>query len=142
MSHFLTLVLVGAGEPDVARRVDELLGPYFHPDGYGSPDPNTKCDGYVIGGRFDGQIYGAPPEYNLTPREFQKRYGLNVIRDADNIRPAREVPVTLTPYAVVTPAGRWHDREGTNDADWLQKVTRLLRAEHPDSLAVAVDCHC
>ena len=33
MSHFLTFVLVGRGEADVARRVRELMGPYFAPEG-------------------------------------------------------------------------------------------------------------
>lgn len=142
MSHFLTFVLVPPGEPDAARRAREMLLPYFAPDGPYSPEnPSAKCDGFVVGGRFDGQLYGAEPEYNLTPAEFQKRYGLDVLRDEQNVRAASEVPDGVTPYAVVTPGGEWLDCERRDAAVWEAEVRRLLRL-HADCVVVAVDCHC
>lgn len=142
MSHFLTFVLVGSGEADVAGQVRKLMGPYFAPDGvYTSGAARAKCDGYVIGGRYDRQLFGADPEYNLTPAEFQERYGLDVLRDENNIRPASEVPVGLVPYAVVTPEGAWLDCERKGAAVWAAEVRGLLR-RYADWMVVAVDCHC
>lgn len=142
MSHFLTFVLVGRGEADVPGRVRELMGPYFAADGVYSPEnPRAKCDGYVIGGRYDGQLFGAAPSYNLTPAEFRERYGLDVLRDEDNVRAAPEVPEGLVPYAVVTPEGAWLDCERKGAAVWAAEAKGLLR-RYADCLVVAVDCHC
>ena len=142
MSHFLTFVLVGRGEAEVARRVRELMGPYFAPEGvYAEGGARAKCDGYVIGGRYDGQLFGAEPEYNLTPAEFQARYGLDVLKDEENVRAAPEVPEGLVPYAVVTPEGAWLDCERKRPAAWAAEVGGLLR-RYADCLVVAVDCHC
>ena len=142
MSHFLTFVLVPPDEADAARRAHELLAPYFAPDGVYAPgDASGKFDGFVIGGRFDGQLYGAEPMYNLTPSEFQSRYGLDVLRDEQNMREASEAPAALVPYAVVTPGGEWLDCEGKTDARWKSEVRELLRL-HAGCVVVAVDCHC
>jgi hypothetical protein len=142
MSHFLTFVIVGAEEPNAVRRAHELLAPYFAPDGPGDPaNPSAKFDGCVVGGRFDGQLYGAEPMYNLTPAEFQRRYGLDVLRDDDNVRVTSEAPPGLTPYAIITPEGEWLDCEDKDAAGWKAKVRELLRL-HADCLVVAVDCHC
>jgi len=142
LSHFLTFVFVGPGEADVARRVCELMRTFFAPEGaYSSGDTRAKCDGYVIGGRYDGQLFGAGPEYGLTPAEFQGRYGLDVLKDENNIRPASEVPEGLIPYAVVTPEGAWLDCERKGAARWAAEVKGRLRL-YADCLVVAVDCHC
>ncbi len=142
VSHFLTFVLIGRGEADVAGRVRELMRPHFAPDGVYSPGGSlAKCDGYVIGGRYDGQLFGAEPEYNLTPKEFQGRYGLDVLKDEDNVRAAAQVPGALIPYAVVTPGGAWLDCEKKGAAVWASEVKELLR-RYADCVVVAVDCHC
>lgn len=142
MSHFLTFVLVAREDADVERKVRELMGLYFAPDGvYSSGGARAKCDGYVIGGRYDGQLYGAESEYNLTPAEFQERYGLDVLRDEENIRPASEVPEGLVPYAVVTPEGAWLDCERKGAAAWAAEVRSLL-SRYANCVVVAVDCHC
>jgi hypothetical protein len=142
VSHFLAFVFVSREYGDVARRVRELMGPYFAPDGvYSSGEPRAKCDGYVIGGRYDGQLYGAKPEYGLTPGEFQERYGLDVLKDEENVRAASEVPEGLVPYAVVTPEGVWLDCEKKGARRWEEEVGALLR-RHANCLVVAVDCHC
>ena len=142
MSHFLTFVFVGRGEADVAGRVRELMGPYFAPEGvYESGDPRAKCDGYVTGGRYDGQLFGAEPAYDLTPAEFQERYGLDVLKDENNIRPASEVPAGFVPYAVVTPEGARLDCGRKRAAVWAAEVHGLLR-RYADWMVVAADCHC
>ena len=142
MSHFLTFVIVEAEATDAARRAHELLAPFFASDGlYSGENPRAKFDGCVIGGRFDGQLFGAEPSYNLTPAEFQRRYGLDVLRDEENMRAASEVPDGLTPYAVVTPAGEWLDCEKKDAARWRAEVRELLRL-YARCVVVAVDCHC
>ena len=84
------------------------------------------------------RIFGVG-HHNLTPPEFEKRYGLDVIRIEDNVRPARDVPRKLIPYAVVTAQGEWFE---CNDyEDWPARVEQLLQ-EHEQYLVVAVDCHC
>ena len=142
MSHFLTFVFVDGGETDVAARVRELMGPYFAADGVYSPEnPRAKCDGYVIGGRYDGQLFGAEPEYNLTPKEFQERYGLDVLQDENNARAASEVPEGLIPYAVVTPEGAWLECGKKGASAWAAEVRGLVR-RYANCVVVAVDCHC
>jgi hypothetical protein len=141
VSHFLTFVIVDRDEADAARRAYELLNPYFAPDLYSAENTSAKFDGCVVGGRFDGQLFDAEPEYNLTPAEFQRRYGLDVLRDEENVRVAAEVQAGLTPYALVTPAGEWLDCENKDAAGWKAEVRELLRL-HADCLVVAVDCHC
>lgn len=142
MSHFLAFVIVGREETDVEGKAHDLLDPYFDSSGIGiSGNPLAKCDGFSIGGRYDGQIFGALPMYNLSPGEYQQRYGLDVVKPASNIRPASAVPKTLIPYAIVTPEGEWYDCEHKDRADWKAEAARLLE-RYADYLVVAVDCHC
>lgn len=140
MSHFLTFVFVSPDETNIERRVNELVDPYFdHEEREVTNEDQIKCDGFVIGGRYDREIFGVEPMYNLTPPEFEKRYGLDVIRIEDNVRPAPEVPRKLVPYAIVTPRGEWFE---CNDYDdWPAKVEELLQ-QYSQQLVVAVDCHC
>jgi hypothetical protein len=140
MSHFLTFVIVSPGEANIEQRINLLVDPYFdNEEREQTADDQIKCDGFVIGGRYDQEIFGVEPTHNLTPPEFEKRYGLDVIRIEDNVRPARDVPRKLIPYAIVTPKGEWFER---NDyEDWPAKVEQLLQ-EHDQYLVVAVDCHC
>ena len=140
MSHFLTFVFVSPGEANIEQRVNQLVDPYFdNEEREQTADDQIKCDGFVIGGRYDQEIFGVEPRHNLTPPEFEKRYGLDVIRIEDNVRPAPDVPRKLIPYAIVTPQGEWFE---CNDyEDWPVRVEQLLK-EHHDYLVVAVDCHC
>ena len=139
MSHFLAFVFVSPDETNIEHRVNELVDPYFdHEEREVTNEDQIKCDGFVIGGRYDREIFGVEPMFNLTPPEFEKRYGLDVIRIEDNVRPATEVPRKLVPYAIVTPLGEWFE---CNDYDdWPGKVEELLE-EHHQYLVVAVDCH-
>ena len=140
MSHFLTFVFVSPDEVNIEQRVNALVDPYFdHEDREPTDEDQIKCDGFVIGGRYDREIFGVAPMHNLTPPEFEKRYGLDVIRIEDNVRPAPEVPRTLVPDAIVTPAGEWF--EGDDYDNWPAKVEELLQT-HNRYLVVAVDCHC
>jgi hypothetical protein len=142
MSHFLTFVFVEPQEDDHARRAEELMTPYFHAGGaYNSGNPMTKCDGFFIGGRYDQEIFGVEPMYNLTPDQFEERYGFDVVKAKNNIRLAPEVPRQLIPYAIVRPDGSWLDCERKAKAEWASEVGEVLQ-RYGEHYVVAVDCHC
>lgn len=140
MSHFLTLVLVGCAEPDPARKSHELMMPYFEAD-EDNPSAQAKCDGFVIGGRYDGIIWGKEQHYNLSPTEFQKRYGFDVVKTENNICPISGLVDDLVAYAIITPDGKWYDREDKTDEEWLQEFQQMLK-QYQDCVVVAIDCHC
>ncbi|MEU4223437.1 hypothetical protein AB0F17_04010 [Nonomuraea sp. NPDC026600] len=146
MSHFLALVLVDPADPNPIDRAQQLMTPFWARDPFdeetGQESPNVKCDGFTVGGRYDGVIWGQEPEYSLSPDAFQRRYGFDVVRPENNMRPASQVvldPYTL-PHAVVTPDGRWLSSEGKPIRAWRDELVSLLD-EHGDRLAVAIDCH-
>jgi hypothetical protein len=142
MSHFLTFVIINREEADVAQKAHELLYTYFAGDLADIlTNPKLKYDGFIIGGRYDQQIFGAAPMYNLSPDEFEKRYGMDVVKAENNIRPASEVPKELVPYAIVTPQGEWFDCENKDRESWRSEAEELLKI-YDDCLVVAVDCHC
>jgi len=141
MSHFLTFVIVSREEADVEQKAHELLYPYFDREIYASSKANVKCDGFIIGGCYDQEIFGVEPMYNLTPADFEQRYGMDVVRAADNIRPASEVPKELVPYAVVTPEGEWFDCEKKDKESWRVEAEEFLQ-RYANYLVVPVDCHC
>ncbi len=144
MSHTLALVLVPAGEPDPAARATALMERYWISDLADKYDhnPEAKCDGFTIGGRYDGIIWGKEQNYNLTPAEFQERYGFDVVTDDDNIRLVGQlVPVEqLRVGAIVTPDGAWHGWTRKTGDTWDDTARELL-AQHGDCLAVAFDLH-
>ncbi|WP_214417006.1 hypothetical protein [Sphaerisporangium fuscum] len=145
MAHFLALVLVDETESDPIARAERMMmafwAPDFVDDETGLELPNVKCDGFTVGGRFDGVIWGKEQHHDLAPQEYQRRYGLDVVRPEDNLRPVRELVPDLLPYALVTPDARWSDRSGKSEQAWSEEFRSLL-ADHPDRLAVAIDCHC
>jgi hypothetical protein len=59
----------------------------------------------------------------------------------DNIRPISALVPELLSYAIVTPDGKWHDREGKSDEQWQEEFRSLLR-QHQEKMVVAIDCHC
>ena len=139
MAHFLTLVLLDPDEPDYVASADARLRRYFSRDLGASED--AKCDGFVIGGRFDGDIWGKEQHHDLTPAQYQARYGLDKIKTEDNVRPVFDLRDALVPFAVVMPDGAWRDAEGKSDEDW-EAEWRALRDAHRFHVAVAFDCHC
>ncbi|MBW4687174.1 MAG: hypothetical protein KME40_19215 [Komarekiella atlantica HA4396-MV6] len=140
MSHFLTLVIIDHTEPNLSKKAEELMMPYFEAD-EDNPSSQAKCDGFVIGGRYDGIISGKEQHYNLNPEEFQRRYGLDVVQSEDNIRPISTLVPDLVSYAIVTPDGKWHDCQGKSSEEWLQEFRNLLY-QHQEKMVAAIDCHC
>lgn len=140
MAHFLTVVFVEPTEAVPADAGERLMQRYFSDDGLAG-NSAAKCDGFRVGGSYDGDIWGKEQNHNLTPAEYQARYGSDVVRPEDNVRPVSELRPGLVPYAAVTPDGRWHDREGKADAQWEAEWLALLRC-YSGHLAVAIDCHC
>lgn len=137
MAHFQTLVIVHPSETNPAAKAEELMMPYFSSD-YSS---DAKCDGFVIGGRYDGDIRGKEQNYNLTPEEFQARYGLDVIENEDNIRPVSMIRPGYISFAVITPDGNWIDCEDAGSGEWEENYESLLEP-YRDYIGVAFDCHC
>jgi hypothetical protein len=145
VTHWLTLVLVPGDEPDPAARATELMKHYWIvdlADRYDGVKPWAKCDGFVIGGQYDGVIWGKAQHYNLKPHEYQARYGFDVVKDEDNIRPVSALaPVEVMGVgAIITPDGAWQEWTRDNDATW-DDITREVLAEHATCIAVAFDCH-
>jgi hypothetical protein len=138
MAHFLAIVLVEPGGPEPAAAAEARMMPYFDRDLLG---PAARCDGFTVGGQYDGELWGREQHHTLAPAEFRARYGLDVVRPEDNIRPVAAIRPGLIPYAVVTPDGAWRDCEGKDDTAWAAEWS-ALREEFRDHLAVAVDCHC
>lgn len=138
MAHFLTLVLLDPDEPAYADAAEAKMRRYFAPDLGG---PEAKCDGFTIGGRIDGELWDKEQNYNLSPAEFQARYGFDKIKAEDNIRPVADLRPDLVPYAVITPDGGWLDRAGMTDQQWETEWNHL-RDRFRSPIAVAMDCHC
>ena len=139
MAHFLTLVLIDPDQPALMDAADASMRAYFTPDFVNLRC--TKCDGFVVGGRFDGDIWGKEQNYNLSPAEFQDRYGFDKIRAEDNVRPVSQLRSDLLPFAVITPDGQWQDCEGKSEQQWETEWS-ALRHEYAGHVAVAFDCHC
>ena len=147
MSHFLLLVLVecdptakhwrATPDHDFRKRLRELMADYYCREL--SDRPSCKCDGYVVGGWYDGVLYGKPAEHNLTPDQVRGRFGaaFEKVRFRENIRPVNELPESVQPFAVVCPSGTWIDMT----SDGRSEIARAL-ALNSDRLAIAVDCHC
>ena len=60
--------------------------------------------------------------------------------DGECIEHTTELVPDLLPFAVVTPDGRWLDREQAPEGGWAE-VFRSTLADHRACLAVAIDCH-
>jgi hypothetical protein len=142
VTHFLTLVLVNSAEPDPVARAVQAMERYWIDDlADRDTKPDARCDGFVVGGRYDGIIWGKEQHHNLKPDEFQRRYGLDVVQAADNVRPVSTLVPDLLPYAIVTPDDRWIGWERESSDRWPE-VVRALLTRHSESVAVAIDCHC
>lgn len=161
MAHFLTLVLVDPADPQPAAHAERLMMRYWSDvlvdedededdeaggagdagDGRGTGRVSPKCDGFTVGGRYDGLIWGKEQHYNLTPAEFRRRYGLDVVRPEDNVRPVPQLVPDIRAYAVITPDGAWHEQGEEPLQEWRVRLRSLLD-RHRDQLAVAIDCHC
>jgi hypothetical protein len=145
MSHFMTLVLVDEAEPDPVARAEGLMAAYwgseFFDEETGCRLAHVKCDGFVVGGQYDGVIWGKEQHYNLKPGDYQRRYGLDVVRPEDNARPVSRLVPDLLPYAVITPDGEWFERDRLSEQAWRDEVRSLLD-RNATRMAVAIDCHC
>lgn len=89
-------------------------------------NPKSKWDYYGVGGRWNG---GLGQGRNVAPTA-----SLNGVK----------------PFAVVTPDGQWHERDqmgwwamvaDEKPKDEWEATVRQLLAAHPDTIAVALDCH-
>ena len=116
-------------------------------------NPEGRWDWCVIGGRWDGWIFG--PEREKASRD--DKGGFNFADEhhtpENNTRLVHDIPIDeihYCPFAVITPDGQWHHEgrmgwwgivtDEVDPSEWHEEVKRLL-AQYPNHLAVAVDCH-
>ena len=151
MSHFVTVVLVPPSVPreHLEDAVARMLAPFDEnlPAAAQGPSPHDgKWDWHVIGGRWDGWLYG-PERHEAAPNASA---GSTI---GNNARIVRDIPMEdpfYLPFAVLTPEGHWHEvgrmgafalvREEMPRDQWHRFVQGLYAA-YPDHVAVAVDCH-
>lgn len=96
-------------------------------------NPKSKWDWWVIGGRWDGDIFDPP------------KPGKNARKVGDMPSP---VPDNLIPFSILTPDGEWHQKGqmgwwgmvADKKKGWPD-IAREILAKHQDTLAVAVDVH-
>ena len=146
MSHFLLFVLVERDPTakhwratpvhEHRRRLHELMARHFAREP--ANKPGCTCDGYVVGGWYDGVLHGKPQEHGLTVEGVRRRFGVafEKVSFEDNIRPVDEIPEGVCPFAVVRPDGSWLDVE-----EHGAPAIREALTSHADCLAIAVDCH-
>lgn len=118
-------------------------------------NPDSKWDWWVIGGRWDGSIQGLNLNKGASwERVFSEeaRRLNNNIRKIDDafLKELRSHPQELTPFAVLTPDGDWHEKGEmgwfamvSNEKDkgsWVEEVVELL-AKYKESWAVGCDLH-
>lgn len=146
MSHELALVIVDASlsEAEIENRVSALVRPHSNIDD--EDKYPYRCDGWTIGGRYDGQIYGASPEYNLSPEEFQKRYGLDVVQLGPNVRSVNEISESFIKEidSLVLPDGNWQsrfDKDFQNNITLWEKFVADSLKEYSSKWGVVVDAH-
>jgi|GEM_PF-5907103 len=155
MSHELLVVLLpsSVSNEDIEKAVNALVRPHSDLDDADRPD--SRCDGWVIGGRFDGSVYGRPLEYGLSVEEFQARYGFDYekVEQGSNVRPVCQIEEAfwIETNAFLTPNGIWTScfdpqfkdlafENPTNGPKWKHFLSTMV-ASHQDSLAVVVDVH-
>lgn len=107
-------------------------------------NPDSFWDWWVIGGRWDGWIYGREHQEKSSD-EHGFNFGEEHHTVKNNSRPVREIPLGedgewFYPYAIVTPDDGFHTGGYEGGKVWLDEVKQLYSA-HPDCIAVAVDCH-
>jgi hypothetical protein len=108
-------------------------------------NPEAKWDWWVIGGRWNGEIRGAPRN-----DETGFNFGAEYHQLAENLLPVSQLEHRLTCFAVVTPDGSWHERghmgmwaivTGEKEQDAWDKEVMALLQQHQGDLLVGVDCH-
>ena len=151
VEHEATISHLLHDKPD--PKCDECKGSGTHGSTY---NPRSKWDWYAIGGRWAGTIRGEADKlpddgFDGTREAWDaKRAVRNAVRV--NARLVEEfpspVPDELIPFAVLDPAGEWHERGRMgwfgmvrDESDDWEERARALFAKHRDALAVAVDVH-
>jgi hypothetical protein len=124
--HALVLVLVPDGVADVAGYVEREVAQHRRVD---EEPPRGRWDGYVIGGRWDGEAgvsRGAPftVENNLCP--------VAMLTPDEGLLPQC--------YAIIV-NGEWHDSTEFDSAvTWLRYCESVFR-DNPEASVAVVDAH-
>jgi hypothetical protein len=107
-------------------------------------NPDSFWDWWVIGGRWDGWIYGKEHQEKSSD-ENGFNFGEEHHTVKNNSRPVCEIPLGedgewFYPFAIITPDGDLHTGGYHGGKEWLDEVEQIY-SENPDCIAVTVDCH-
>lgn len=116
-------------------------------------NPDAKVDWWVIGGRWDGWIFGPEREKACSDKEGGFNFGSEHQQLENNCRRVSEIPIDdpyYVPFAILSPELEWVEKgsmgwfgvvtEEASDEQWHKTVKKVL-AKYPNHLAIAVDCH-
>lgn len=96
---------------------------------------------------FQADALGIYVLADTNPNGKYKRWSLNSL--ADDVWPVSALPRDLTPHAVLTPDGQWHEMfpniwgaiPTAQDKVRIAQEAYTLIDQHPDHLAVRLECH-
>lgn len=116
-------------------------------------NPDTRWDWWVIGGRWDGYLFGPKQQEASCDKEGGFNFGDEHHTPENNCRPVAAIPIDDThyvPFAILTPENEWVEQgemgmwaNVSNEKDFAQwhGIVKDVLAKYPEHLAVAVDCH-
>ena len=154
MSHYNIGVIIDPKTENPDEEVDRLMESVNETD---EDCREPHWDWWVIGGRWDGDIQGKRREDGQGGFNFGDEHHLiefNMVRVKDLLISKEAIPkqvmarLTLKPlgwipYAIVTPEGKWHEKEsgwGEPAPEWEAKVMELYSA-YSEYNIVSVDMH-
>ena len=97
-------------------------------------NPNGRLDWWSFGGRWDG---AAQDDFSkVTPTTISHTNRL----EGNMTTPQFLIDHDITPAAIVTPDGKWHEEERWKNWEWPDTAKSIL-SKNLEALAVGLDCH-
>jgi len=97
-------------------------------------NPNGKWDWWSFGGRWDRAIQGDPSRTNAFSISHTHEL------DGNTTTPQFLIDCNITPAAIVTPDGVWHEEERWKSWEW-DDTSKSILSKNLETLAVGIDCH-
>jgi hypothetical protein len=110
----------------------------------------VKCDGFTVGGGYDGLIKYKVRIHRSEDKNVEKSYSQlrhNIISVKRYLRIARKHPV-IVPFALLAPDGTWHEGKTNIYGDytpkerkkWIKKALNIIE-QYPAHSIIGMDCH-